>query len=115
MIVAPVVRGDPCLNLLHIPQGVVQTDHQHPSVRVGLVVKGMGQCVTKGGGTEALVPGSVFVLPPGEVHRFETPSDEMLLVAWHPDSDSGPTDDDHPMMNRSFLPGGEERVRRALS
>lgn len=114
VLVAPVVCGDPCLNLLHLPFGVVQTDHQHPSVRVGLVLHGSGRCVSDGGRIETLAPGAVFVLPPNEVHRFETPSDEMLLLAWHPDSDSGPTDDDHPMLNRSLVPGGRERVRRAM-
>ena len=115
VLAAPVTRGDPCLNLLHLPRGVVQTDHEHPSVRVGLVLHGSGRCITPDGPDEDLVPGAAFVLPPHAVHRFESPDDEMLLVAWHPDSDTGPTDDDHPMLNRTLLPGGVERVQRALS
>jgi quercetin dioxygenase-like cupin family protein len=114
LLVAPVVRGDPCLNLLHIPRGVVQTDHEHPSLRLGLVLGGSGRCVTDGEQGDPLVPGSAFVLPPRIVHRFETSEDELLLVAWHPDSDSGPSDDDHPMLNRTLLPGGRERVRREM-
>ncbi len=111
VLVAPVVRGAPCLNLLHLPASTVQTDHDHPSVRVGLVVSGSGTCILAGR-TEALRQGTVFVLPAGAVHRFETPADDGLrLMAWHPDSDTGPTDDDHPMLNRTLQPGTGLRVR----
>ena len=107
VLVAPIRRGDPCLNLLHLPAGTLQTNHVHPSVRVGLVVRGHGRCVLSGGvaeGVETLAPGTVFLLAPDTVHRFETDADEaLLLMAWHPDSDTGPTDDDHPMLNRTFV------------
>jgi len=26
------------------------------------------------------------------------------VIAWHPDSDFGPRDDDHPMINRTLIP-----------
>jgi hypothetical protein len=111
LLVAPVVRGDPCLNLLSLPGGLVQTDHQHPSERVGLVVAGGGVCVSGPGRRDELAHGSLFVLPPGLVHRFESDPDAgLLLMAWHPDSDSGPTDDDHPMLNRTLRPGSTERI-----
>ena len=109
VLVAPVRRGDPCLNLLHLPPGTTQTDHTHPSLRVGLVVEGRGRCVLAAASEEgeqvvALAPGTVFVLAPDTVHRFETDArDGVLLMAWHPDSDSGPSDDDHPMLNRTFV------------
>lgn len=112
VLVAPVVRGAPCLNLLRLPPATRQTDHEHPSVRVGLVVAGRGTCVLDGARREPLVPGTVFVLPSRCVHRFETTvGDDLLLMAWHPDSDTGPTDDDHPMLNRTLRPGSTIRVR----
>jgi quercetin dioxygenase-like cupin family protein len=61
-------------------------------------------------GTVSLAPGVVFVLPAGVVHSFHTREDEMRIVAWHPDSDTGPTDDNHPMRNRTLRPGGAERL-----
>lgn len=112
VLVAPVVRGAPCLNLLHLPAGTRQTPHHHPSVRVGLVVEGRGECVLDGDRCRALARGTVFVIPAGTVHRFETAEDGgLLLMAWHPDSDTGPTDDDHPMLNRTLRPGSGLRVR----
>ena len=110
LLVAPTVRGDPCLNYLHLPAGVVQTDHEHPSLRAGIVLRGDGTCVV-GDRAERLSPGTVFVLEAGTTHRFESGSRTLEIVAWHPDSDFGPTDDDHPMLNRTFRPGSDQRVR----
>jgi quercetin dioxygenase-like cupin family protein len=111
VLVAPVVRGDPCLNLLHLPAGTVQSDHDHPSLRVGLVLGGAGVCVLADQERADLQRGTVFVLPPATTHRFETDTSDLLIVAWHPDSDVGPTEDDHPMLNRTLRPGSQERVR----
>jgi quercetin dioxygenase-like cupin family protein len=112
VLVPPAVRGDPCLNLLHLPPGTRQTDHEHPSVRVGVVLTGEGVCVSDGAHRDRLAPGYAFVLAPRTVHHFETPVDSsMLLIAWHPDSDTGPTDDDHPMLNRTLQPRTAVRVR----
>jgi quercetin dioxygenase-like cupin family protein len=112
VLVAPVVRGNPCLNLLHVPADTVQSDHEHPSARIGLVLAGEGWCVLDHERRALMLPGSVFVLPAHATHRFETgPGDELLVMAWHPDSDSGPTDDDHPMLNRTLRPGLSAQVR----
>ncbi len=112
LLVAPIVRGDPCLNLLYVPAETAQTDHEHPSARIGLVVRGRGSCVLDDRRREGLGEGSVFVLPAHTMHRFETARDEALLViAWHPDSETGPTDDDHPMLNRTLRPDTSARVR----
>ena len=112
VLVAPVVRGAPCLNLLHLPGATRQTDHHHPSVRVGLVVAGQGTCVLNHIRRVSLQSGSVFVLPEHTIHRFETePGQELLVMAWHPDSDTGPTDDDHPMINRTLRPASVARHR----
>ena len=111
VLVAPIVRGDPCLNFLHLPAGVVQHDHEHPSLRVGIVLRGAGICVVGRTVAADLRCGTVFVLEPGTVHRFESRDEPLDIVAWHPDSAEGPTDDDHPMLNRTLRPGTSRRMR----
>lgn len=113
LLIPPVMRGDPCLNLLHFPRGIDQTLHTHPSVRVGVVASGKGLCrVVQTPGDDLsleqidLVPGTMFVIRPGGVHAFSTPYDqEMRVIAWHPDTDTGPTHEDHPMLNRTIIDG----------
>lgn len=102
LLIAPVTRGDPCLNLLHIPPNTDQTAHTHPSLRAGVVVRGQGCCRTESGEVP-LAPGAVFVIEPDGLHSFHTAGDALLIVAWHPDSDFGPTHEDHPMINRTIL------------
>ncbi|MCI0458050.1 MAG: cupin domain-containing protein [Gemmataceae bacterium] len=102
LLVPPVVKGDPCLNLLHLPPGTRQTAHTHPSLRVGLVVRGSGRCVTLGGEV-ALAPGRAFVIGAGALHRFHTHDEPLVVVAYHPDSDFGPTHENHPMINRTVV------------
>lgn len=104
VLIPPWRRGEPCLNHLHIPPGVEQTMHTHPSDRIGVVVAGHGQCVTPEGIT-GLKPGMLWRIPADSLHRFRTEGDSLNIVAWHPDSDTGPTDDDHPMLNRSMVNG----------
>lgn len=104
LIIPPWRRGEACLNLLHIPPGIEQTMHTHPSDRIGVVVSGRGQCVTPEGTTE-LERGLIWRIPADGLHRFRTEGEPLLIVAWHPDSDFGPTDDDHPMLSRSFVDG----------
>jgi hypothetical protein len=104
LLIPPWRCGEPCLNLLHIPPGVEQTMHTHPSDRIGVVVSGHGQCVTPDGTTD-LVPGMIWRIPADGLHRFRTDSSAVRIVAWHPDSDTGPSDDDHPMLNRSMVDG----------
>jgi hypothetical protein len=104
LLVAPVQKGDPCLNLLHLPPGTRQTAHTHPSLRIGLVVRGAGQCVTPEG-CVALVPGLAFIIRTGALHCFHTDDEPLVVLAYHPDSDFGPTHEDHPMINRTLVPG----------
>ncbi len=103
LLIPPVTLGDPCLNLLHIPPGTHQSEHTHPSVRVGLIVGGFGECVTPGG-RFPLQPGLAFVIPEETLHSFHTSTDSLLVIAYHPDSDFGPTHERHPMINRTILP-----------
>jgi hypothetical protein len=109
VLVCPPRMGDPCLNFLHFPAGVRQSFHSHPTVRLGVVASGKGTaCILNGDRRDeiqiSLEPGLVFMLPSSMVHRFETTSGTHLnVIAYHPDSDWGPTDQNHPMLNRTYL------------
>jgi quercetin dioxygenase-like cupin family protein len=105
VLIAPPLRGDPCVNFLYAPPGTLQTTHTHPSVRVGLIIKGEGWCHWGDGEVEELRAGSVFILPTGKSHHFETREGELHIVVYHPDSDFGPTHDNHPMVNRTEVGG----------
>lgn len=61
LLIPPVKLGDPCLNALYFPPGTDQTQHTHPSMRVGIVVDGQGECVTPDDGIP-LFPGQIFII-----------------------------------------------------
>ena len=46
-----------------------------------------------------------FVIKTNTIHSFNTLSQSMDIIAFHPDSDIGMTDDDHPMINRTIVDG----------
>lgn len=102
LLLPPTRLGDPCLNHLHIPAGTRQSRHTHPSVRIGMVTRGRGRCVTPGG-EQPLEPGVGFSIPPDGLHCFHTDAEALDVVVYHPDSDTGPSDEDHPMLNRTIL------------
>lgn len=102
LLLGPPVLGDPCLNHLHIPAGTSQTKHVHPSVRVGIIVAGEGTCITPEG-DHPLRAGLAFMIPADLTHSFSTRESSLDVVVYHPDSDTGPTDEDHPMRNRTLL------------
>lgn len=119
LLIPPIRQGDPCLNHLHFPPGVTQTMHTHPSLRVGLVTRGHGECVTPFGNVP-LLPGHFFLIFPengtdavgldGRMHKvgahsFRTGQSSMDIVAVHPDSVFGPTDDSHQMLNATIIDG----------
>lgn len=104
LLISPTVCGDACLNLLHIPPGTQQTRHTHPSLRAGLIVSGQGTCETPTS-SSSLEPGTIFVIPEETEHSFHTTDSELLVIAYHPDSDTGPRHDDHPMVNRTIVNG----------
>lgn len=120
LLLNPVKMGDPCLNHLHFPPGIDQTQHTHPSHRIGIVASGYGECITPFGNL-SLEPETIFVIKewdgntyaPGKdgqeypigQHAFRTYDKGMDVIAFHPDSDFGPTDDDHPMINRTIVEG----------
>lgn len=104
LLIAPVKIGDPCFNHLHFPPAILQTMHTHPSMRVGVVAKGNGDCVTPYGKIP-LFPGQIFIIHEDGEHCFQTFSSTMDVIAYHPDSDFGPKDEDHPMVNRTIVNG----------
>lgn len=104
LLSAPPLLGDPCLNLLHFPPKIDQTAHTHPSTRAGIVAQGTGVCVTE----EKEIPlteGLLFYIARNTVHKFRTTNKTMDVIAYHPDSDWGPTHEQHPMVNRTWVDG----------
>jgi hypothetical protein len=120
LLIPPVKLGDPCLNHLHFPPNIEQTMHTHPSHRIGMVARGNGRCVTPFGDLP-LTEGMIFVIKehqdgatakaadgksyPTGSHCFFTDQENMDVIAFHPDSDFGATDVDHPMINRTIVDG----------
>lgn len=120
LLIPPVKKGDPCLNHLHFPKQITQTPHTHPSHRIGLVIRGEGECVTPFG-TLPLVEGAIFVIKEyngtdmhkgidglmyeAGTHKFDTKNNSMDVIAFHPDSDFGAEDEFHPMINRTIVKG----------
>ena len=56
-----------------------------------------------------LIPGYAFIIETDAVHSFNTLDDTMDIIAFHPDFDTGMTDDDHPMINRTIVEGVSAR------
>lgn len=102
LLIAPVMKGDPCLNLLHIPAGTFQTQHTHPSFRIGMIISGTGECITPSA-TYELHAGLIFCIPKDAQHSFKTTTEDLRVIAYHPDSDFGPTHEEHPMINRTII------------
>jgi hypothetical protein len=107
LLVPPVRKGDPCLNHLHFPPNTVQTPHTHPSVRINIVYRGSGVCLVPNEKerTVPLIPGYAFIMKTETLHSFNTNDKSMDVITFHPDSDTGMTDDDHPMVNRTIVNG----------
>lgn len=120
LLIPPVKKGDPCLNHLHFPKNIIQTPHTHPSHRIGLVIRGEGECDTPFGKLP-LYEGVIFVIKEYDgkeksqgldgllyeagTHKFNTYTSSMDVIAFHPDSDFGPEDEFHPMINRTIVEG----------
>ena len=120
LLISPVKKGDPCLNHLHFPHNIDQTQHTHPSHRIGIVASGSGECITPFGNMP-LTEGMIFVIKewdgasyskgidgkmhPNGQHAFRTFDECMNVIAFHPDSDFGAEDENHPMINRTIVDG----------
>lgn len=110
MLVYPPRKGDPSLNALYFPPGIEQSWHTHPSIRMGFVAEGEGtawfgqrESTSKVSDTYPLKKGNAFLLPEQELHRFSTKDKSMKIIAFHPDGDWGPTDENHAMINRTYI------------
>ena len=121
LLLSPARRGEACLNALYFPPGVLQTRHTHPDIRVGAVMSGEGMAVItveKDGERReerfALVPGDVFVLGADVEHAFETGDEDLVIVAYHPTTNFGPTGEDHPMVNRTIVAGIPASLLRGI-
>jgi quercetin dioxygenase-like cupin family protein len=102
LIIYPPRLGDASLNLLYFPKNINQSFHTHPSIRIGCVISGTGISDTDDGAND-LSEGVHFCLEEHELHRFKTSESEMRIVAFHPDGDWGPTDENHTMFNRTYI------------
>lgn len=102
LLIAPMAIGDPCLHALYMPPDVDQTMHTHPSDRIGIIIKGGGQCCDDDACYD-LAPGTLFHISPNHQHRFVTGSQGLDLVVFHPDSDMGFGDRAHPMLSRTLV------------
>ncbi len=120
ILIHPIKKGFPCLNSLHFPKNIRQTFHTHSSHRIGMVLRGQGECQTPFGNLP-LKQGDIFVIKswdgtqysegidgekyPNGLHCFYTFDKEMDVIAFHPDSDFGALDEDHPMINKTLVNG----------
>lgn len=104
-LVPPARLGDPTFQQLVFPPGVDQSQHIHPTIRLGMVISGSGHCRTPDGILRPLRTGDAFMLEERFQHSFVTDRESMSVIAFHPDSDVGPTDDNHPMLSRTFIVG----------
>jgi len=102
LLISPPLLGDPCLNLLHLPPRTEQTAHTHPSLRLGAIIDGHGECILHDQKID-LHPGLIFLIEPHALHNFRTADSDLLVVAYHPDSDFGPSHENHPMVNRTVI------------
>lgn len=105
LLVYPSRLGDSSLNLLYFPAGIEQTFHRHPSIRIGCIVSGNGYSdhgEINQVNQDKLTPGTSFCLTEQERHRFRTTNESMVVIAFHPDGDWGPTDHNHTMLNRTY-------------
>lgn len=101
-LVDPARNGDPCLNYLHFPAGINQTFHSHPSIRIGIILKGQGTASLHDQEID-LTPGTIFLLDRHVIHRFRTEDQMMSLAVFHPDSEDGPRDEFNPMKSRTYI------------
>jgi hypothetical protein len=101
LLVYPPRLGDASLNFLYFPKNINQSYHTHPSIRIGCVISGSG--ISDTDIPNELTTGTHFCLEEQELHRFRTENSEMRIIAFHPDGDWGPTDENHTMINRTYV------------
>lgn len=103
LLISPVRKGEPCLNVLYFPPNTDQQLHYHPSARIGMLAWGSGTYLNLAG-SYRMTAGQLFFTRPNECHKFQTgPSEPMTLVIFHPDSLVGPTDEHHAMLDGTIV------------
>lgn len=100
----PILLGDPCLNGMYFPPGINQTMHSHPSYRIGIIVKGSVEIETPEMTTH-LESGNIFIIPANCLHKFQIHQQGLTAVMFHPDSDTGFTHQNNPMLKRTIVDG----------
>jgi quercetin dioxygenase-like cupin family protein len=103
VIVPPGRNGEPCINYLYFPPGIFQTAHTHPSVRIGYIMEGEGFAHVGEKKKLPLKQGDMFILEKHELHNFSTKDSSMSLLVFHPDSESGSTDEFNTMKSRTYI------------
>jgi hypothetical protein len=101
ILVYPPRYGDPSISLLSFPKNITQRFHIHPSIRLGVIIRGQGEAETPDG-KYSLTPGTCFCVHEREIHRFVTTTSGLDAVSYHPDGDWGPTDQNHTLLNRTY-------------
>lgn len=95
-------NGEPVVNYVYFPSGMKQTSHVHPSPRLGFCIGGKGRTDLKDGSIE-LKEGDLFYLGRLELHNFVTDDSECVLFSFAPDSETGPTDERNPLLERTYI------------
>ena len=104
LIIPPILHGDPCLNVLYLDRNLEQTPHTHPSFRSGFVINGRGECnLPAMNESHDFVPDTVFWIPQDCLHSFKSLNNRLDILTFHPDSEFGPSHEQHPMMNNTIF------------
>jgi hypothetical protein len=104
LLIPPLTLGDPCLHAMYFPPGVDQTLHTHPSYRIGIIVAGEAEIETPED-VISVETGTLFLIHANSLHKFRTSDKHLTVVVFHPDSDTGFTHRDNPMLRRTMVGG----------
>ena len=70
------------------------------------ISSGRGYCIDGDNQQLDLLAGMIWVIPNNTVHSFHTyDQTDLNVIAYHPDSDWGPEDEEHPMLKRTWVDG----------
>ena len=70
---------------IEIKPGAIFPDHSHFNEQVGTCIEGKG-ILTSGNKTLNVFPGITWVIPGGEIHKFEASGEKPVIIyeAWSP-------------------------------
>ncbi|MGB3534220.1 MAG: AraC family ligand binding domain-containing protein [Microcoleaceae cyanobacterium] len=78
--------------------------HTHPSYRIGIIVEGSVEIETPKTSTH-IESGSIFLIPANSLHKFNIHQQGLTAVMFHPDSNTGYTHQNNPMLKRTIVNG----------